>query len=242
MIFKLHKKGINIDMKAIKKNSTARLVGIAVFSALAFVVAFVCNIIPPIAGFLSLDVKDGVIAIATFIYGPLAGVAIAFIAAFIELITFSTTAWYGFIMNFASSAVFALTAGLIYKHKRTLNGALIGFFAAVIATTGIMLLLNIFVTPLYLTYFVGLPREAADSQVMELLPKVLLPFNFAKSLLNSSVAMLLYKPLAHTVKRTGLALSTGGEKGISFNRSSILILIVGAVALAISVAIFLILA
>jgi len=229
-------------MKAIKKNSTARLVGIAVFSALAFVVAFICNIIPPIAGFLSLDVKDGVIAIATFIYGPLAGVAIAFIAAFIELVTFSTTAWYGFIMNFASSAVFALTAGLIYKRKRTLNGALIGFFAAVIATTGIMLLLNIFVTPLYLTYYVGLPREAADSQVMELLPKVLLPFNFAKSLLNSSVAMLLYKPLAHTVKRTGLALSTGGEKGIAFNRSSILILIVGTVALAISVAIFLILA
>ena len=227
-------------MNKITKTSSARLVGIAVFSALAFVIAFVCNIIPPIAGFLSLDVKDAVIAIAAFIYGPLAGVVIAFIAAFIELVTFSTTAWYGFIMNFASSAVFSLTAGLIYKKKRSLNGALIAFFAAVIATTGVMLLLNVFVTPLYLTYFVGLPREVADGQVMELLPKVLLPFNFAKSLLNASVSIMLYKPVLAALSKAKIVKTKSAS--LSFNKNTKIILIIGSACLVASVVIFLVLA
>ena len=108
-----------------------KAIGISIFSAFAFIVALVCNIIPPVAGFLSLDVKDAVISIAAFIYGPISGVIIAFLAAFIEFLTFSTTAWYGLIMNFASSAVFTLTASLIYNKKRTINGAIIAFLAVV---------------------------------------------------------------------------------------------------------------
>ena len=96
-----------------------RYVGIAVFSALSFIVALICQIIPPIAGFLSLDFKDAVIAMASFVYGPVSAVLIAFIAAFIEFVTISSTGWYGFIMNFASSAVFSLVASLIYKRKKT---------------------------------------------------------------------------------------------------------------------------
>ena len=145
-------------MKRNKKFDTKKYVGIAVFSALAYVVALGCNVIPPVAGFLSLDVKDAVIAMASFIFGPISAVIISFIAAFIELVTFSTTGWYGFVMNFVSSAVFSLTASLIYRSRKTLNFALIGFFSAVAATTGVMLLLNIFVTPLYLVQFIGMPE------------------------------------------------------------------------------------
>lgn len=224
-----------------KNNSfdTKKIVGTAIFAALAYVTALVCNVIPPIAGFLSLDVKDAVIALAAFIYGPISGVLIALFAAALELFTFSTTAWYGFIMNFASSAVFALTASTIYKFKRTLNGALIGFFSAVVATTGVMLLLNTFVTPLYLTYFVGMPAEAAGATVIQLLPSVLLPFNFAKSLLNAAGAMLLYKPVTTALARAGLV---AGRRGFSFNKSSIMILVVGGISLVASIVIFLILA
>ena len=73
-----------------KNNKTylEKVVGISIFSALAFIVALICNVIPPVQGFLSLDVKDAVIAIASFIYGPISGVLIAFIAAFIEFLTF----------------------------------------------------------------------------------------------------------------------------------------------------------
>lgn len=213
--------------------------GIAIFSALAFVVAFVCNFIPPVAGFLSLDVKDAVIAIASFIYGPAASVIISFIAAFIEFITFSTTGWYGFVMNFASSAIFSLTASIIYRRFRSINGALSSFFAAVIATAGVMLLLNVFVTPIYLfDYIKVMPEAAARAYVMDLLPTVLLPFNVAKALLNSAVAMLLYKPLTLAMAKARLV--DGRTGGLTFNRYSVIILAVGTVALAVSITVFVI--
>jgi riboflavin transporter FmnP len=216
---------------------TKKVVGIAVFAALAYVVALICNIIPPVAGFLSLDVKDAVIAMAAFVFGPISAFVISFIAALVELITFSTTGWYGFVMNFASSAIFSLTASLIYRSKKTLNFAIIGFFSAVALTTGIMLLLNIFVTPLYLVQFMGMPPAVADSTVTELLAKVLLPFNFAKSLLNSAVAMLLYKPITEALRRARLI--EGGKK-IAFNKNTLIILITGGVALVLSLVILLI--
>ncbi len=236
-----------------KTINTEKYVGIAIFSALAFVVAFVCNIIPPVAGFLSLDVKDAVIAIASFIYGPVAAVVISLIAALIELITFSTTGWYGFVMNFASSAVFSLTASLIYSRLRNINGALISFFAAVITTTGVMLLLNKFVTPIYLFDYVGaMPADAARDYVSGILPTILLPFNFAKALLNSAVAMLLYKPLSKALKRAKYALSArkaalrDSDNGdavapmadpTAFNKNTVIILAVGGAALVAAVVI-----
>ena len=216
-----------------------KVIGISIFSALAVIVAFVLNVIPPIAGFLSLDVKDAVIAIAAFIYGPISGVIIALIASFIEFLTFSTTAWYGLIMNFASSAVFTLTASLIYKKIRTINGAIISLLAPVIATTGVMLLLNNFVTPIYLTDFVGMPKEAAVQTVLDLLPKVLLPFNFAKALLNSAVCIMLYKPVLVALSKSGMIKTKSAS--FSFNKNTKIILAVGSAALILSVVIFLIL-
>ncbi|MBP3402108.1 MAG: ECF transporter S component [Clostridia bacterium] len=217
-----------------------KAIGISIFSAFAFVVALVCNIIPPVAGFLSLDVKDAVISIAAFIYGPISGVIIAFLAAFIEFLTFSTTAWYGLVMNFASSAVFTLTASLIYKNKRTLNGAIIAFSCAVVATASVMLLLNKFVTPIYLTDIVGLPKAAAVDTVMELLPTVLLPFNFAKSLLNAAVAIMLYKPVLAALSKSGIIKTKSAS--LSFNKNTRIILTIGAVCLICSIIILIIIA
>ena len=228
-----------------KRQSTVnleRVIGISIFSAFAYVVALVCNIIPEVAGFLSLDAKDAVIAIASFIYGPISGVIIALIAALIEWITFSTTAWYGFIMNFASSAVFALTASLIYKQKRTVNGALIALMSAILATTGVMLILNRFVTPLYLTSPIspmgGLPKEVANEMVLELLPKVLLPFNFAKSLLNASIAILLYKPVLAALSKAKIVKTKSAS--LSFNKNTKIILAIGSCALVVAIVIVLI--
>lgn len=202
-----------------------KVVGMAIFSSLAVVVALVCQIIPPIAGFLSLDAKDAVIAIASFVYGPVSAIVISFIAAFVEFLTFSTTGWYGLIMNFASSAVFSFTASLIYRKWRTLNGALISFIAAIAATTSVMLLLNVFVTPLYMKY-IGVPLGRAG--VIDMIPKILLPFNFAKSLMNSALAMLLYKPLSMALCKLKLL---PHKMEYKFNRNSIIIIVVGVLSL-----------
>lgn len=222
----------------IDKPYLEKVIGISIFSALAVIVAFVMNIIPPVSGFLSLDAKDAVIAIAAFIYGPISGVIISFLAAFIEFFTFSTTAWYGLIMNFASSAVFTLTASLIYKKLRTINGAIISFVAAIVATTGVMLLLNNFVTPIYLNKFIGMPKEVAVQTVIDLLPKVLLPFNFAKSLLNASVAIMLYKPVLTALSKAKIIKTKSAS--LNFNKNTKIVLAVGICALVASIVIIII--
>ena len=43
--------------------------------------------------------------------------------------------------------------------------------------------------------------------VIELIPKVIFPFNLVKSILNASIAMLIYKPISKILKRMGLAKS-----------------------------------
>lgn len=217
----------------ISKRNLRTYVGISVFSALAYIVALICNIIPPVAGFLSLDVKDAVIAMASFVYGPVSAVIIAFLAALIELLTFSTTGWYGFVMNFVSSAVFSLVASLIYKKYRSIDGALMSFLFAVVATTCIMLFMNTFITPLYLAY-IGVPLESAKNQVVDMLPKILLPFNFAKALLNSAVAMLLYKPLTLALVKAKL-IQGKGTVNFKFNKNSVIIITAGVIALIVAV-------
>jgi riboflavin transporter FmnP len=225
-------------MRKNKNKALEKVVGIAIFSALALVIALVCNVIPPVQGFLSLDVKDAVITIAAFTYGPVSAVCISFISALIELLTFSTTGWYGFVMNFISSTVFSLTATMLYMHRRTLNGALAALFAAVIATTGAMLLLNTFVTPLYLVTK-GLALDVAKQSVTDMLPKILLPFNFAKTMLNGAVLMLMYKPV--TIAMSGAGLIEKKNLSLSFNKSSAIILAVGGATLVTALVILLVL-
>ncbi len=208
-------------MKTRTNSAIKQATGIGVFSALAFITTLICKLIPQVGGFLTLDAKDSVIAIASFIYGPVAAPAISFIVAFIEFITVSDTGPWGFLMNFLSSIIFSLSASLIYKIKKTLNGAVVGFGVATLLTTVAMALLNIFVTPLYL----GVPTSA----VIELLPGILIPFNFAKTLLNSSIALLLYKPIINAMRAAKLVPQS--EHRASFNKTTVLTLIIGGVSL-----------
>jgi riboflavin transporter FmnP len=232
-------------MKTVKNKSrrsisstTQRIVGISVFSALAFIVALVCSPIPAVQGFLSLDVKDAIITIAAFVYGPVSAVIISVIAAALEFLTISTTAWYGFLMNFVSSATFSLTASLIYSKRRTFGASLVGIYSAVISTTAMMLLMNLFVTPWYLVY-IGLPLEVARGEVARLLPFVITPFNFSKALLNSSVIMLLYKPLSAALSKAGIGMKSAGN--LKWNRRSLVILLASLAALIVAFAVLLIL-
>ena len=207
------------------------IVGAGIFSALAYVIALMCEPIPAVAGFLSIDIKDAVIAIASFIYGPIVAPIISFIVAGVELVTIgSDTAWYGFIMNFASSAVFSTSASLIYRYRKNINSALIGFFVAIASTTGVMLLLNAFVTPIFVASR-GIPFDVIPN-----LPILFLPFNFAKTLLNSSVAMLLYKPITNAMRSAKLI--PRGQHKATFNKKSVVILIVGGALLLLALILF----
>lgn len=201
------------------------MTGAAVFSALALVTSFFFRL--PVL-FLTFDAKDAVITIASFIYGPIVAPIMSFTVALIEMLTYSETGIYGFIMNFASSAAFSLTAALIYKYKRTFQGSIIGLYSATAFTVSVMMLLNAFVTP----YYMGVAR----SEVVAMLPTVLLPFNLAKALLNTAIVMLLYKPIIYSLRRAGLV--KGAVHKGSLNKNSIMTVVVAVASIAVSAAIF----
>lgn len=214
-------------------NNTRNLVGIAVFSAMAFCVALVTNI--PV-GFLTFDAKDAVITVASFIYGPVAAVIMSFITAFLEMITVGNTGPYGALMDFISTASFTVTASLIYKYRRKLSGAIISLGSAAVVYVAVMMIANLFITPLYMGVSVV--------QVKALLPKMILPFNVAKALMNSALVMLVYKPVVNLTRRMGLAVSKSSSKkpaGKYFNKDTLVMASIAIVALVSAIVIFVVL-
>ena len=179
---------------ATKVNSNIkRITVIAVLCAIAYLVSF---IFPFKVSFLTFDLKDAIIAISALMYGPIAGLVSSVIVPFLEFITTSETGIYGFIMNFLSSAAFSVTAGIIYKYRRSFSGAILSMCASVLAVTAIMLLANLLITP----YYMGVER----GMVVELIPSLLLPFNLIKSVINASLTLLIYKPITAAFGRMGM--------------------------------------
>lgn len=201
-----------------QKEKTKKLVAVAMFCALAFVLTYVK--IPVL--FLSLEVKDSVIVLATLLFGPISGLVIAVVVPLLELLTHSSTGIYGFVMNVLSSVTFSMVAGLIYKYKKSFYGAIVGLVTGVMSVTAVMLLANLLITP----YYMGVSMQ----EVAALIPKVLLPFNLVKATLNGAIVLLLYKPLSNVLKGTGFLTATARSER-SAERSRLRSVLVSAVAL-----------
>ena len=211
-----------------RRENLLRMVVVAVFCALAYACQFVFRIH---VSFLTFDAKDAVMAIGAMIFGPVWGVVMAFLVAFLEFLTLSGTGVYGFIMNFASSAAFTALCAGVYKHKRTMVGAVLGLCTAVLGTTAWMMLLNLIVTPYYMT-------GGSVKAVAELIPTLLLPFNLTKSLMNAGLVLVLYKPVSLALKKAKIL--KGGPDKFTFDKKTLAVLIGGLSLIAVCVVIFLV--
>ena len=211
-----------------RREKLLRMVVVAVFCALAYACQFVFRIH---VSFLTFDAKDAIMAIGAMIFGPVWGVVMAFLVAFLEFLTLSGTGVYGFIMNFASSAAFTAICAGVYKHKRTMLGAVLGLLSAVLGTTALMMLLNLIVTPYYMT-------GGSVKAVAELIPTLLLPFNLTKSLMNAGLVLVLYKPVSLALKKARIL--KGGPDKFTFDKKTLAVLIGGISLIAVCVVIFLV--
>ncbi len=208
-----------------KSSSIKRLSVTAMLCALAYICMFVFKF--KVGGFLTFDLKDAVLAIIAFLYGPIYGMVSSILVAFFEFISVSETGIYGFIMNALSSVAFAGICGTYYKYRHTLLGAVLGSVAAVFGMTAVMLVANVFITPIY----TQLPR----GEVIALIPTLLLPFNFIKGVINASITMIIYKPVTSALKKVGLASShthkTDIKKFIPLAIGAMLLLVVAIIVI-----------
>ena len=104
-----------MSVKRKNNDKIRRMVMLAMFTAMAYVVMLVIHIK---VGFLTMDVKDAVITLCGLYFGPLSALLIAIVVPLLELAT-SDTGIYGLIMNILSSVTFVGTASVIYRFKKT---------------------------------------------------------------------------------------------------------------------------
>ncbi len=161
----------------------------ALFCALAYASIFIFHIK---VTFLTFDVKDAVVTIAGLLFGPIYSLSISLIVALLEFISMGETGFWGLLMDILSTATFSTVCALIYKYKKNINGALLGLITSVFAMTAVMLVFNIFITPIYM--------GVARAEVIALIPSLFFPFNLVKATLNSAVVMILYKPISKALK------------------------------------------
>lgn len=227
------------ELAATRSNamSTRKIACLAMLCAVAYLVMYLSKtIFAPIriAGFLTFDMKDVVIAIGGFLFGPLSALAVSVTVSLVEMVTISETGPIGLLMNVLSTIAFVCPAAFLYRRRHQVSGAVAGLIVGAIFMTAVMLLWNYLITPLYQ----GVKREV----IADMLLPVFLPFNLIKAAMNGALTVMLYKPVVTALRKARLApesqSGSGGGKGISKASVSI----VGLIVLATTVLLALVLA
>lgn len=170
--------------KNVKKLTTMALL-VAVSVVLVYLIHFP---IFPTAAFLEYDPADVPILIGSFMFGPGAGIILTVVASAVQAMTVSAqSGLYGFVMHVIATSALTIAAATIYKKGKNDKSALIGLICGTAAMCCVMLVANHFITPMYYK----MPTEFVDAMLIP----VILPFNFIKAGVNSTITYILYRVL-----------------------------------------------
>ena len=186
------------------KTSIRYMARVAVLTAIASVLMLLEFPLWFAPGFYKLDVSEAVILMGGFALGPGAAILIEFLKNLINiLLNGTTTAYIGEMANFITGCAFVVPAAVIYKYHKNKKGALISMITGSLSLALIGSLLNYFVLIPAFSRFYNLPVEDIISMGAAVNPLVtdlkslvvwaVAPFNLAKGVICSTLAMLLYK-------------------------------------------------
>lgn len=170
---------------------TKQMVRLAMLVAIGIILFYLVSFpLPFFPEFLTYDAGDIPGMIAVFAMGPIAGLIVQFLKAFLGLLLGASKAgWIGATANFIAGGTMVLVSGLIYSIHKSRNMAILGLLLGCFVTAAVMGLVNYFwLFPLW-----GIP----DSQLMPMLISATIPFNFVKFFISSIVTFFLYKKVKH---------------------------------------------
>ncbi len=183
------------------------LVSLAMLSAVSVALSFVEVTMPLSPSFVKLDVSDFPALLAAFTFGPLAGVMVELIKNLIGLLS-TGTGGIGELANFIIGGAMAFSAGIIYRRRRTLKGALLALVCGSIVMAIVGGVVNYFILlPLFSSF---MPMDTIIASFGMFIPIIktkldvilysTIPFNLFKGALISVVTFLLYKRLSPLMK------------------------------------------
>lgn len=189
-----------------KNENLSIMIKVALLGAIASLLMLFKFPLPFAPPFMDIDISEVPGIIAGFIFGPFWGFVVIVIKLLLKFITQgSGTGGFGELSNLIVSAAFVVTASLIYKRKRTFKNAIFALSVGVVLMTILATLSNYFIIfPLY-----GIPMQTFAPTMAKINPFVknvptlilfsIVPFNIIKGILNSVIAVILYKPLLSTL-------------------------------------------
>ncbi len=192
--------------------TTKNIAGMAVFSALSFVV-YLLEI--PIfastpANFLELDLSNVFVMLSGFMYGPIPALIVCFVKELIH-ITVGSTGGVGELANFIITASYALLPSIVYQKNKGIKVVILTLICACVIQSGISLLVNKFINfPFFMGSVPFVPNEISEKMFSELWGYVL-AFNAIKSVVISVFTVLLYKRVSYLFKKINLQNSNEEE-------------------------------
>lgn len=193
--------------KSDKIFSTRTITMTAILAAISYALAFIEFPVPLSPSFARMDLSDLPALIGAFAFGPMLGVMIELIKNVLQLFS-TSTGGVGELANFLMGASYVMTAGFIYKYRKTkkmaLTACIVSSFVMGIAAA----VINYFILlPLFETF---MPLEQLIASFGEFLPFIhskldvvlynAIPFNTIKGLVIGVVTMLVYKRLTPVLK------------------------------------------
>jgi len=181
---------------------------VAVFGALSTILYLVpvFNLsLPFLPSFLSLHFEEIPAFIGGFAYGPAVAVLVLIIKTAIKL-PFTHTLGVGELTDLVLNLFFVLPSVIIYKKKRSLKGAFLGFAASFLLQNVAALFMNVYISIPFYVFMMGFSEEsllgmcqAVNSNVTDLAWSYgfwcVLPLNVIKDAAVLVVVYLLYKAL-----------------------------------------------
>lgn len=188
--------------------NTRILTGIAMLSAVAYVLQFIEFQLPLSPSFAKFDFSEIPALLGGFAYGPISGITIEFIKNFLQL-TSTSTGGIGELANFVIGSSLIVPASLLYQRNKTKKTAILGCLIGSILSGFVAAAMNYFVLlPLYEIFMPLDQIIAAFAQFFPFIQTKLdvvlynaLPMNILKSGLITLATIFIYKPLSPFLKR-----------------------------------------
>ena len=185
--------------------TTKNIAGMAVFSAISFLIYLIE--IPIFAAtpvsFLKLDLSNVFVMLAGFMYGPVPAIIVSLVKELLHILV-GTTGGVGEFANLIITAFYVLIPSLVYLKKKGLKVVIITLIIGCIIQSIISLLVNRFINfPFFLGSVPFVPTESSDAFYFSVWYYILI-FNLIKSVVISVVTVLVYKKTSYLFKKINL--------------------------------------
>lgn len=176
-----------------RKLSTKRLVFIAVFAALSYIIGMFSFPIFPATPYFKMDFANVFILLSGYLFGPITGIIVCVIKELLSLLN-TTTGGVGELANVLMTSAFILFPAIMYRRKKGIRSVIIGMaIGCLFGISGALIVNRFIIFPMYM----GAGAQAVYKQVFW----ICVAFNLIKTTIICLVTFAVYKKLSKFIHK-----------------------------------------